>query len=120
MGGTGDNLKDTLFGTFNQKMMAMFERHLDQCSNFNSYIELGIKGGGVLSNNWELLCNHFNSFDRRIRLELGIGSQLLRYCFEGRSHKFSNVYLKVVVNFSNSLMELLHFLPQQKLPSWHE
>ena len=64
--------------------------------------------------------NHFNSFDRRIRLELGIGSQLLRYCFEERSHKFSNVHLKVVVNFSNSLVELLHFLPQQKLPSWRK
>ena len=124
MGGTGDNLKDTLFGTFNQKMMAMFERHLDQCSNFSSYIELGIKRG-LLSNNGELVylhigMIHFNSFDRRIRLELGIGSQLLRYCFEERSHKFSNVHLKVVVNFSNSLVELLHFLPQQKLPSWRK
>ena len=117
MGGTGDNLKDTLFGTFNQKMMAMFERHLDQCSNFSSYIELGIKRGGELSNNGELVylhisMNHINSFDLRIRLELGIGSQLLRYCFEGRSNKFSNVYLKVVVNLSNSLVESLHFLPK--------
>ena len=51
-GATGDNLKDTLFGTFNQKMMSrdVFERHLDhivqKCSSVHTLNwELIFKGG---------------------------------------------------------------------------